>query len=168
MALGNGRPLASIRVQILVKTTVNDKRQKARIPETKLQWLPARHAILTSGSGHTLNGRESLRAGRDAQLLPCRPAVRYPGPNAHTGPDGRTSVNQPLLDMNIGKRTTGPQWDGVALVKTVLCQKGGTLPLNTLESSCNDSAAPAVRCSSSPKMQDASSTRRVSFTTCSR
>ena len=95
VALGNGRPLASIRVQILVKTTVNDKRQKARIPETKLQWLPARHAILTSGSGRTLNGRESLRAGRDAQLLPCRPAVRYPGPNAHTGPDGRTSVNQP-------------------------------------------------------------------------
>ena len=35
----------------------------------------------------------------------------------------------PLLDTNIGKRTTGPQWDGVALVKTVLCQKGGTLPL---------------------------------------
>ena len=97
VALGNGRPLASIRVQILVKTTVNDKRQKARIPETKLQWLPARHAILTSGSGRTLNGRESLRAGRDAQLLPCRPAVRYPGPNAHTGPDGRTSVNQPSV-----------------------------------------------------------------------
>ena len=96
VALGNGRPLASIRVQILVKTTVNDKRQKARIPATKLQWLPARHAILTSGSGRTLDGRESLRAGRDAQLLPCRPAVRYPGPNAHTGPDGRTSVNQPL------------------------------------------------------------------------
>ena len=95
VALGNGRPLASIRVQILVKTTVNDKRQKARIPATKLQWLPARHAILTSGSGRTLDGRESLRAGRDAQLLPCRPAVRYPGPNAHTGPDGRTSVNQP-------------------------------------------------------------------------
>ena len=90
------RPLAFIRVQILVKTTVNDKRQKARIPATKLQWLPARHAILTSGSGRTLDGRESLRAGRDAQLLPCRPAVRYPGPNAHTGPDGRTSVNQPL------------------------------------------------------------------------
>ena len=87
--------VASIRVQILVKTTVNDKRQKARIPATKLQWLPARHAILTSGSGRTLDGRESLRAGRDAQLLPCRPAVRYPGPNAHTGPDGRTSVNQP-------------------------------------------------------------------------
>ena len=97
VALGNGRPLASIRVQILVKTIVNDKRQKARIPETKLQWLPARHAILTSGSGRTLNGRESLRAGRDAQLLPCRPAVRYPGPNAHTGPDGRTSVNQPSV-----------------------------------------------------------------------
>ena len=90
------RPLAFIRVQILVKTTVNDKRQKARIPATKLQWLPARHAILTSGSGRTLDGRESLRAGRDAQLLPCRPAVRYPGPNAHTGPDGQTSVNQPL------------------------------------------------------------------------
>ena len=98
VALGNGRPLASIRVQILVKTTVNDKRQKARIPATKLQWLPARHAILTSGSGRTLDGRESLRAGRDAQLLPCRPAVRYPGPNAHTGPDGRTSVNQPLAE----------------------------------------------------------------------
>ena len=96
VALGNGRPLASIRVQILVKTTVNDKRQKACIPATKLQWLPARHAILTSGSGRTLDGRESLRAGRDAQILPCRPAVRYPGPNAHTGPDGRTSVNQPL------------------------------------------------------------------------
>ena len=96
MALGNDRPLAFIRVQILLKTTVNDKRQKARIPATKLQWLPARHAILTSGSGRTLDGRESLRAGRDAQLLPCRPAVRYPGPNAHTGPDGRTSVNQPL------------------------------------------------------------------------
>ena len=95
VALGNDRPLAFIRVQILVKTTVNDKRQKARIPATKLQWLPARHAILTSGSGRTLDGRESLRAGRDAQLLPCRPAVRYPGPNAHTGPDGRTSVNQP-------------------------------------------------------------------------
>ena len=96
VALGNGWPLASIRVQILVKTTVNDKHQKAHIPATKLQWLPARHAILTSGSGRTLDGRESLRAGRDAQLLPCRPAVRYPGPNAHTGPDGRTSVNQPL------------------------------------------------------------------------
>ena len=95
VALGNDRPLAFIRVQILVKTTVNDKRQKARIPATKLQWLPARHAILTSGSGRTLDGRESLRAGRDAQLLPCRPADRYPGPNAHTGPDGRTSVNQP-------------------------------------------------------------------------
>ena len=91
------RPAVSLyRVQILVKTAVNDKRQKARIPATKLQWLPARHAILTSGSGRTLDGRESLRAGRDAQLLPCRPAVRYPGPNAHTGPDGRTSVNQPL------------------------------------------------------------------------
>ena len=86
---------ASNRVQILVKTTVNDKRQKARIPATKLQWLPARHAILTSGSGRTLDERESLRAGRDAQLLPCWPAVRYPGPNAHTGPDGRTCVNQP-------------------------------------------------------------------------
>ena len=97
VALGNDRPLAFIRVQILVKTTVNDKRQKARIPATKLQWLPARHAILTSGSGRTLDGRESLRAGRDAQLLPCRPADRYPGPNAHTGPDGRTSVNQPSL-----------------------------------------------------------------------
>ena len=97
VALGNGRPLASIRVQILVKTTVNDKRQKARIPATKLQWLPARHAILTSGSDRTLDGRESLRAGRDAQLFPCRPAVRYPGPNAHTGPDGRTSVNQPMV-----------------------------------------------------------------------
>ena len=96
VALGNDRPLAFIRVQILVKTTVNDKRQKARIPATKLQWLPARHAILTSGSGRTLDGRESLRAGRDAQLLPCRPADRYPGPNAHTGPDGRTSVNQPI------------------------------------------------------------------------
>ena len=102
VALGNGRPLASIRVQILVKTTVNDKRQKARIPATKLQWLPARHAILTSGSGRTLDGRESLRAGRDAQLLPCRPAVRYPGPNAHTGPDGRTSVNQPLARARPG------------------------------------------------------------------
>ena len=97
VALGNDRPLAFIRAQILVKTTVNDKRQKARIPATKLQWLPARHAILTSGSGRTLDGRESLRAGRDAQLLPCRPADRYPGPNAHTGPDGRTSVNQPSL-----------------------------------------------------------------------
>ena len=50
VALGNGRPLASIRVQILVKTTVNVKLQKARIPATKLQWLPARHAILISGS----------------------------------------------------------------------------------------------------------------------
>ena len=79
VALGNDQPLAFIRVQTLVKTTVNDKRQKARIPATKLQWLPARHAILTSGSGRTLDGRESLRAGRDAQLLPCRPAVRYPG-----------------------------------------------------------------------------------------
>ena len=96
----NGRPLASIRVQILVKTTVNDKHQKARIPATKLQWLPARHAILTSGSGRMLDGRESLRAGRDAQLLPCRPAVRYPGPNAHTGPDGRTSVNQPSAERH--------------------------------------------------------------------
>ena len=48
--LGNGRPLVPIRVQILIKTTVNVKRQKARIPATKLQWLPARHAILTSGS----------------------------------------------------------------------------------------------------------------------
>ena len=99
VALGNDQPLAFIRVQILVKTIVNDKRQKARIPATKLQWLPARHAILTSGSGRTLDGRESLRAGRDAQLLPCRPAVRYPGPNAHTGPDGRTSVNQPLVPL---------------------------------------------------------------------
>ena len=34
-----------------------------------------------------------------------------------------------LLDTNIGKRTTGLQWDGVVLVKTILCQKGGTLPL---------------------------------------
>ena len=34
-----------------------------------------------------------------------------------------------LPETNIGKRTTGPHWDGVALVKTVLCQKGGTLPL---------------------------------------
>ena len=73
VALGNDRPLAFIRVQILVKTTVNDKRQKVRIPATKLQWLPT----------------------FAAQLLPCQPAVRYPGPNAHTGPDGRTSVNQP-------------------------------------------------------------------------
>ena len=32
VAFGNDRPLAFIRVQILVKTTVNDKRQKARIP----------------------------------------------------------------------------------------------------------------------------------------
>ena len=70
VALGNDRPLAFIRVQILVKTTVNDKRQKARIPATKLQWLPARHAILTSGSGRTLDGREGLRAGRDANF--CR------------------------------------------------------------------------------------------------
>ena len=108
VALGNDRPLAFIRVQILVKTTVNDKRQKARIPATKLQWLPARHAILTSGSGRTLDGRESLRAGRDAQLLPCRPAVRYPGPNAHTGPDGRTSVNQPSPDIyRLGSTDTG-------------------------------------------------------------
>ena len=104
VALGNDRPLAFIRVQILVKTTVNDKRQKARIPATKLQWLPARHAILTSGSGRTLDGWESLRAGRDAQLLPCRPAVRYPGPNAHTGPDGRTSVNQPSAEYLIRRR----------------------------------------------------------------
>ena len=100
VALGNDRPLAFIRVQILVKTTVNDKRQKDRIPATKLQWLPARHAILTSGSGRMLDGRESLRAGRDAQLLPCRPADRYPGPNAHTGPDGRTSVNQPSAQLH--------------------------------------------------------------------
>ena len=99
VALGNDRPLVSIRVQILVKTTVNDKRQKARIPATKLQWLPARHAILTSGSGRTMDGRESLRAGRDAQLLPCRPAVRYPGPNTHTGPDGRTSVNESTFSV---------------------------------------------------------------------
>ena len=28
-----------------------------------------------------------------------------------------------LLDTNIGKRTTGPHWDGVAVVKAVLCQK---------------------------------------------
>ena len=104
VALGNGRPLAFIRVQILVKTTVNDRRQKARISATKLQWLSARHAILTSGSGRTLDGRESLRAGRDAQLLPCRPAVRYPGPNAHTGPDGRTSVNQPSVSSLHGRR----------------------------------------------------------------
>ena len=34
-----------------------------------------------------------------------------------------------LTDTNIGKRTTGPHWDGVALVKPVLCQKGGTLLL---------------------------------------
>ena len=104
VALGNGRPLASIRVQILVKTTVNVKRQKARIPATKLQWLPARHAILTSGSGRAPDERESLRAGRKAQLLPCRPAVRYPGPNAHTGPDCRTSVNQPSGTSNSVKR----------------------------------------------------------------
>ena len=45
VALGNGRPLASIRVQILVKTTVNDKRQKARIPATKFTVVagPTRH-----------------------------------------------------------------------------------------------------------------------------
>ena len=57
VALGNGRSLASIRVQIIVKTTVNDKRQKVRIPATKLQWLPALHAILTRGSGRTPDGR---------------------------------------------------------------------------------------------------------------
>ena len=34
-----------------------------------------------------------------------------------------------LSDTNIGKWTTGPHWDVVALVKTVLCQTGGTLPL---------------------------------------
>ena len=45
--------------------------------------------------------RICLRAGRDAQLLPCRPADRYPGPNAHTGPDGRTSVNQPLASVPV-------------------------------------------------------------------
>ena len=121
VALGNDRPLAFIRVQILVKTTVNDKHQKARIPATKLQWLLARHAILTSGSGRTLDGRESLRAGRDAQLLPCRPAVRYPGPNAHTGPDGRTSVNQPLDERPIyGTRatTSGKERFGRALSMT--------------------------------------------------
>ena len=39
-----------------------------------------------------------------------------------------------LPDTNIGKWTTGPHWDVVALVKTVLCQKGGTLPLTHL---CN-------------------------------
>ena len=88
VALGNDRPLAFIRIQILVKTTVNDKRQKARIPATKLQWLPARHAILTSGSGRTLDGRESLRAGRafakcllNFGLRPDRPAgIRHRQP----------------------------------------------------------------------------------------
>ena len=86
VALGNGRPLASIRVQILVKTTVNDKRQKARIPATKLQWLPARHAILTSGSDRTLDGRKSLRAGRDAHLFPVPASCPVSGPECPYGP----------------------------------------------------------------------------------
>ena len=36
------------------------------------------------------------------------------------------------------KTDYGPHWDGVALVKTVLCQKGGTLPLlfSTTEQTC--------------------------------
>ena len=48
VALGNDRPLAFIRVQILVKTTVNDKRQKVRIPATKLRssyTMPTKCAI---------------------------------------------------------------------------------------------------------------------------
>ena len=36
------------------------------------------------------------------------------------------------LRPNIGKWTTGPHWDVVALVKTVLCQKGSTLPLKVV------------------------------------
>ena len=88
VALGNDRPLAFIRVQILVKTTVNDKRQKARIPATKLQWLPARNAILTSGSGRTLDGRESLRAGRDAHCSTFAVPASCPvtGPECPYGP----------------------------------------------------------------------------------
>ena len=36
-----------------------------------------------------------------------------------------------LQDNYFWKWTTGPHWDVVALVKTVLCQKGDTLPLRT-------------------------------------
>ena len=38
--------------------------------------------------------------------------------------------------MNIGKWTAGIDWGRVPLLKTVLCQKGGTLPLSDLTSSC--------------------------------
>ena len=86
VALGNDRPLAFIRVQILVKTTVNDKRQKARIPATKLQWLPARHAILTSGSGRTLDGRESLRAGPGCSTFAVPASCPVSGPECPYGP----------------------------------------------------------------------------------
>ena len=86
VALGNDRPLAFIRVQILVKTTVNDKRQKARIPVTKLQWLPARHAILTSGSGRTLDGRESLRAGPGFSTFAVPASCPVSGPECPYGP----------------------------------------------------------------------------------
>ena len=55
-----------------------------------------------------------------------------------------------LPETNIGKRTTGPHWDGVALVRTVLCQKGGTLPLKTASSTDPRSLVnfrPKVACS---------------------
>ena len=39
------------------------------------------------------------------------------------------AIRYALPDTNIGTWTTGPHWEGVALVITVLCQKGGTLPL---------------------------------------
>ena len=35
--------------------------------------------------------------------------------------------------MNIGKWTAGIDWGRVPLLKTVLCQKGGTLPLALTE-----------------------------------
>ena len=63
-----------------------------------------------------------------------------------------------LLDTNIGKRTTGPQWDEVALAKTVLCQKVDTLPLNhsilSVKKEKKDSRRPEITFHSPAKILD--------------
>ena len=57
--------------------------------------------------------------------------------------------------MNIGKWTAGIDWGRVPLLKTVLCQKGGTLPLTPLTSDTPDlcrSDRPDI-CAASGKLQ---------------